>query len=178
MAHSSFLQKGLTPPVTPEPQAVSAVYSEVEPLSVKFRLPRGGCLHTEAQQWEERGGGCAAEGEAQPSLRPLPLNEATEPLQGPVSLCMKWGSSGSPCPPHGVIVETSTKGVHPLRVYQMHLPVLPHSLALCQQLRINFPRRATRLRCHRVGVGAQGLFPPSSALLAQAQLLAVCEGSL
>ena len=57
----------------------------------------------------------------------------SQSLQGPISSCAKWGTSRLPCLPHGVLVETSTKGVHPWRIYQMHLPVLSHSLTWCTQ---------------------------------------------
>lgn len=54
--HLPFLQRGLALPVTPEPQTVWVVWTEVVHPSGKFRLPRGGHLHTEVQRWETRRG--------------------------------------------------------------------------------------------------------------------------
>ena len=64
-----FPWRGLALPVTPEPQTVRVVCSEVGLLNVTFRLPRGGCQYIEVQCQEERGRGCTAEGEAQ--LQPI-----------------------------------------------------------------------------------------------------------
>lgn len=156
-----FFQKGLSLHVTPEPQMGMGVYSEVEHQSVK---PQAAQKRLSAHRGSAVGGKRrdAAEGEAQPSLQPL--NEATVSANSSF-LCMGWGWSGSPCLPHGDAVEASTKGDHPVRVYQVCLPVVSHPLAPCTksglgpQLRINFPTTTTWLRCLRVGVGAPGFSP-------------------
>lgn len=130
-----FFQKGLSLHVTPEPQMGMGVYSEVEHQSVK---PQAAQKRLSAHRGSAVGGKRrdAAEGEAQPSLQPL--NEATVSANSSF-LCMGWGWSGSPCLPHGDAVEASTKGDHPVRVYQVCLPVVISSPGPVHQVRPGSP---------------------------------------
>lgn len=173
-----FLQRGLAVLVTPEPQTVRVVWSEAGRLSGKFRLPRGGHLRAEVQR-QEKAGVCGRGGLAFPPASAAQLSQSLS-LQGPVSSCVRWGSSRLPCRPRGVCVGTSTKGVHPWRMYQMHLPVFSHSLTRCTEGQawargVGFTSHGgpPSSRVPEWGLGPRG----SSALLAKAQLLAVCEGN-